>query len=60
MVLVQENPNGQEHVIYYASNNLMDSETWYSHMENLVLAMVIAVEKFHHYILLCTTTLLAD
>ena len=27
MVLVQENPDGQEHMIYYASNNLMDSET---------------------------------
>ena len=25
MVLVQENPNGQERVIYYASKNLMDS-----------------------------------
>ena len=27
MVLVQENPDGQEHVIYYASKNLMDFET---------------------------------
>ena len=32
MVFVQENPNGQEHVIYYASKNLMDSETRYSCM----------------------------
>ena len=29
MVLVQENPNSQEHMIYYASKNLMDSETRY-------------------------------
>ena len=43
MVLVQENPDGQEHVIYYASKNLMDSETQYSHMEKLALATVIAV-----------------
>ena len=43
MVLVQENPNGQEHVIYYASKNLMDSETQYSCVEKLALAMVIVV-----------------
>ena len=44
MVLVQENPNGQEHVIYYASKNLMDFETRYSHMEKLALATVIDVQ----------------
>ena len=60
MVLVQENPNGQEHVIYYASKNLMDFETLYSHMEKLALATVIVVQKFRHYILLRTTTELAD
>ena len=27
MVLVQENPNSQKHMIYYASKNLMDSKT---------------------------------
>ena len=42
MVLVQEDPNDQEHVIYYASKNLMDSETRYSHVEKLALATVIA------------------
>ena len=60
MVLVQENPNGQEHVIYYASKNLMDSETQYSHVEKIALDTVIAAQKFHHYILLRTTTVLAD
>ena len=60
MVLVQENPNGQEHVIYYASKNLMDSGTHYSRVEKLALAMVIAVQKFCHYVLLRTTTVLAD
>ena len=60
MVLVQENPNSQEHVIYYASNNFMDSETRYSCMEKLALAMVIAVQNFCHYILLHTTIVLAD
>ena len=43
MVLVQDNLHGQEHVIYYASKNLIDSETHYSHVEKLALATVIAV-----------------
>ena len=60
MVLVQENIHGQEHVIYCASKNLMDSETRYSCVEKLALATVIAVQKFPHYILLRTTTVLAD
>ena len=38
----------------------MDSETRYSHLEKLALATVIAVQKFRHYILLHTTTVLAD
>ena len=47
-------------MIYYASKNLMDSETRYSRVEKLALDTVIAVQKFHHYILLRTTTILAD
>ena len=47
-------------MIYYASKNLMDSETRYSHVEKLALAMVIAVQNSRHYILLRTTTVLAD
>ena len=47
-------------MIYYASKNLMDSETQYSCMEKLALAIVIDVQKFRHYILLCTTTVLAN
>ena len=58
MVLVLDNLHGQEHVIYYASKNLMDSETHYSCVEKLALAMVIVVQKFCHYILLRTTTIL--
>ena len=60
MVLVQDNLHGQEHVIYYASKNLINSKTCYSHVEKLALAMVIAVQKFCHYILLHTTTVLVD
>ena len=47
-------------MIYYASKNLIDSETRYSHVEKLALAMVIAMQKFCHYILLRTTMVLAD
>ena len=60
MVLVQENPDSQEHVIYYASKNLMDSETRYSHVEKLALTTVIVVQKICHYILLRTRTVLTD
>ena len=60
MVLVHDNIHGQEHVIYYASNNLIDSKTCYSHVEKLALAMVIAVKKFRHYILLRTKIVLTD
>jgi hypothetical protein len=60
MVLVQEDPNGEEHVIYYLSKSLSGPELRYSHVEKLALAAVIVVQRFHHYILLCTTTVIAD
>ena len=44
MVLVQEDLNGQEHVIYYLSKGLLDSETRYSHVEKLALVIVIIVQ----------------
>ena len=47
-------------MIYYTSKSLLDSETQYSHVEKLVLATVIVVQKFHHYIFLRTTTVYAD
>ena len=43
MVLVQEDPNGEEHVIYYVSKSLSGPELRYSHVEKLALAAVIAV-----------------
>ena len=47
-------------MIYYTSKSLLDSETRYSHVENLALAMVITVQNFCHYILLHTTTVYMD
>ena len=60
MVLVQTDKNDQEHVIYYVSKSLLDSETPYSHVEKLALATVIVVQKFRHYIFLHTTIVYAD
>ena len=45
MVLVQEDEELQEHVIYYLSWNLIDAEICYSHVEKLALATVHAVQS---------------
>ena len=60
MVPVREDLNGQKHVIYYLSKSLLNSKTHYLHVEKISLATVIVVQKFHHYILLRTTIVLAD
>ena len=44
MVLVQEDEELQEHVIYYLSRNLIDVEIRYSHVEKLALATIHAVK----------------
>ena len=59
MVLVQEDEEIQEHVIYYLSQNLIDAEIRYSHVEKLALATVHAVQQLRHYILLCQTLVVA-
>jgi hypothetical protein len=60
MVLVQEDDDGAEHVIYYLSKSLSGPELRYSHVEKLALAAVIVVQRFKHYILLHTTTVIVD
>jgi hypothetical protein len=60
MVLVQEDSNDEEHVIYYLSKSLSGPELRYSHVEKLALAAVIIVQRFCHYIPLRTTTVIAD
>ena len=59
MVLVQEDEDLQEHVIYYQSWNLIDAEIHYSHVEKLALATVHAVQRLRHYILLRQTLVVA-
>eukprot|EP00253_Pinus_taeda_P003229 PITA_03229 len=60
MVLVQDDDHGIEHVIYYLSRNLLDTKTRYAYVEKLALAAVCAVQRFRHYILLRTTTVISD
>jgi hypothetical protein len=51
MVLVQEDNNGDRHVIYYLSKSLSSPELRYSHVEKLALATVIFISDIfplHH------------
>src|SRR3954452_4940875 len=49
-VLSQEDTNGKEHVIQYATRSLSKAEQVYSTTEQECLAVVWAINKFHHYI----------
>ena len=60
VVLVQEDDKLVEHVVYYLSRALAGLELRYSHVEKLALAAVYAVQRLCHYILLRTTTVVAD
>ena len=59
MVLVQEDEELHEHVIYYLSRNVIDAEICYSHLEKLALATVHVVLRLRHYILLRQTLVVA-
>ena len=60
VVLVQEEDKLIEHVICYLSRALVGPELRYSHVEKLALAAVYAVQRLRQYILLRTTTVVAD
>ena len=60
VVLVQEDDELQEHVIYYLSCALAGPELRYSQVEKLALAAVYVVHRLRHYILLRTTMIVAD
>ena len=59
MVLVQEDDEIQEHVVYYIIQILIDAKICYTHVENLALATVHAVQRLRHYILLLQTMVVA-
>ena len=39
---------GDQHPVYYVSKSLLDPETRYSHLEKLILALVMASTKLRH------------
>jgi hypothetical protein len=59
-VLVELGDDNHEHVIYYISKNLSGPPLKYKHEEKLALAVVLAVQKLRHYILLRTTKVVSD
>jgi hypothetical protein len=59
-VLLQLGDDNHEHVIYYISKNLSGPPLKYKHKEKLALAVILPVQKLHHYILLHTTKVVAD
>jgi hypothetical protein len=59
-VLVQLGDENHEHVIYYVSKKLSGPPLKYKHEEKLSLAVVLAVQKLRHYILLHTTKVIVD
>ena len=59
MVLVQEDEELHEHVIYYLSRNLIYAELHYTHVERLALATIHAIQHLRHYILLRQTLVIA-
>ena len=40
---------GNQHPIYYVCKSLLDAETRYSHLEKLILALIMASTKLRHY-----------
>ena len=60
IVLVQTDDVHIEHVIYYLSCGLVGADLKYPYVEKLALVSAFAVQKFHHYIILRTTTVISD
>ena len=60
MVLVQDDDDSHENVIYYLSRNLLNPEMHYAHVEKLELATVQVVQCFRNYILLRTVTVISE
>ena len=58
-VLGQRN-NNKQHVIYYSSRTLNDTQLNYTTTEKEFLAVVFALEKFHSYLLGTKTTIFTD
>ena len=60
MVLVQEDDELREQVIYYLSQNLVGLELKYSHVEKIALSIVHAIQQLRHYIFIWKNTMVVD
>ena len=60
VVLVQEDDELKEHIVYYLSHALASPGLRYSHVEKLALAAVYVVQRLCHYILPRTTMVVVD
>jgi hypothetical protein len=60
MVLVQEDDELHEHVIYYISRNLVGPKLNYFHVEKIALDVIHTIQRLCHYILLCKSIVVAD
>ncbi|KAI5350530.1 hypothetical protein L3X38_003421 [Prunus dulcis] len=58
-VLVQDNKEGKEHVVYYLSRTLTEVERKYSAIERLCLALYFTAVKLRHYMLPFTIYIIA-
>nr|XP_043615882.1 uncharacterized protein LOC122587782 [Erigeron canadensis] len=47
--VLEKEIESQQNPIYYVSKSLIDAETRYSHLEKLILALVMASTKLRHY-----------
>lgn len=59
-VLIQEDEDQNEHVIYYVSENLVGPLVKYSHEEKLALVVIFFVQNLCHYILTRSTRVLTN
>lgn len=48
VVLVREKTQAQ-YLVYYVSKRLLNAETWYTNMEKLVYALILASKKLRSY-----------
>ena len=60
VVLVEEDDNFQENVVYYVIHYLVGPKLRYTHVKKLALAVVYAVQRLCHYILLRSTMVVGD
>lgn len=60
MVLVEDDDEGNEHVIYYLSWNLLNTKMHYAHVKKLDLVVVQVFQCFWQYILLRMTTVIHE